>query len=111
MNTTKQITTIQLSDMSYVSGLQQTNHDPFSSDVSGLYSNNNQITSHSALRNSTKRNDIVLDPFCGSGSTLIAAALEGRNSIGIDADKHACDITVARCRERNIEYNFVEDSL
>ena len=59
----------------------------------------------------TPTGGVVLDPFCGSGSTLIAAALEGRNSIGIDADKHACDITVARCRERNIEYNFVEDSL
>lgn len=40
--------------------------------------------------------DTVLDPFMGSGSTLIAAHLHGRQGIGIDTDKHYCDLAVKR---------------
>ncbi len=36
------------------------------------------------IRASSNEGDIVLDPFCGSGSSLIAAELEGRAWIGID---------------------------
>lgn len=38
-------------------------------------------------------NDTVLDPFCGSGTTMIAALRNGRNSIGIDIDKEYCRMT------------------
>ncbi len=34
--------------------------------------------------------DTVLDPFCGSGTTMIAALRTGRNSIGIDIDPEYC---------------------
>jgi len=32
----------------------------------------------------SKPGDIVLDPFCGSGTTLVEAKLTGRHSIGLD---------------------------
>jgi site-specific DNA-methyltransferase (adenine-specific) len=32
---------------------------------------------------------IVLDPYCGSGSTAIAARLEGRRFVAIEVDKAA----------------------
>jgi site-specific DNA-methyltransferase (cytosine-N4-specific) len=32
----------------------------------------------------TRVNDLVLDPFCGSGTTLIEALLSNRNAIGVD---------------------------
>lgn len=43
-------------------------------------------------------NDIILDPFCGSGTTLVAAALCGRNSIGIDISKEACELSEKRLK-------------
>lgn len=42
---------------------------------------------------------IVLDPYGGSGTTGIAARLEGCDYILIDTDKHYCDIATNRCRE------------
>ncbi len=34
--------------------------------------------------------DIVLDPFCGSGTTMIAALRAGRNSIGVEIEPEYC---------------------
>ena len=50
--------------------------------------------------------DTVLDPFCGSGSTLVASQLLGRNSIGIDIDPDAIELT-----ERRLANPVVSDSL
>ena len=50
--------------------------------------------------------DTVLDPFCGSGSTLVASQLLGRNSIGIDIDPGAIELT-----EHRLANPVVSDSL
>lgn len=39
---------------------------------------------------------IVLDPFCGSGSTIIAARLEGFRAVGIDLSNEYCEISRKR---------------
>lgn len=44
----------------------------------------------------TKPNDIVLDPFCGSGTALVAATLLDRNYLGIDKASEAIDLTNSR---------------
>ena len=44
------------------------------------------------LRNSTKRGDLVLDPFGGSGSTLIAADRVGRVARLVELDPRYCDV-------------------
>lgn len=41
------------------------------------------------IRISTDPGDCVLDPFCGSGTTLVAAKLLGRNYVGIDRNPSA----------------------
>lgn len=44
----------------------------------------------------TDAGDLVLDPFCGSGTTLVAAKLLGRSSIGIDISEEAVDLAQRR---------------
>lgn len=40
----------------------------------------------------TDENDIVLDPFAGSGTTLVAAKMLRRNYIGIDISSDAVEL-------------------
>lgn len=40
--------------------------------------------------------DIVLDPFCGTGTTLLAAIKARRNSIGVEIDNQYCKLTYDR---------------
>jgi DNA modification methylase len=42
--------------------------------------------------------DVVLDPFCGSGSTSIAASRAGRNSISSDIEASYLETAIARLR-------------
>jgi site-specific DNA-methyltransferase (adenine-specific) len=44
----------------------------------------------------TDEADLVLDPFCGSGTTLVAAKLLNRNYIGIDINEEAIGLTQSR---------------
>lgn len=43
--------------------------------------------------------DIVLDPFCGSGTTGAVAAQEGRDFIGIEINPDYCEMSRQRIRE------------
>ena len=49
-----------------------------------------------AIRNSSKSRDIVLDPFGGSGSTLIAAERTGRRARLVELDPKYVDVIVQR---------------
>jgi DNA modification methylase len=48
------------------------------------------------LRNSTRRGELVLDPFAGSGSTLVACEATGRAARAIELDPRFCDVIVGR---------------
>ena len=48
------------------------------------------------LANSTRVGQRVLDPFCGSGSTLVASHLLARRGYGLEVDPAYCDVAVAR---------------
>ena len=49
-----------------------------------------------AILNSSKTDDIVLDPFGGSGSTLIAAEQAKRRCIMIELDQKYVDVIIKR---------------
>ena len=49
-----------------------------------------------ALRNSSARRGIVLDPFAGSGSTLVGCERLGRRARLLELDPAYCDVVVAR---------------
>ena len=42
--------------------------------------------------------DIILDPFLGSGTTCAVAKRLRRTSIGVDIDEHYCEIAAQRCQ-------------
>jgi site-specific DNA-methyltransferase (adenine-specific) len=45
--------------------------------------------------------DIVLDPFCGSGTTMIAALRNGRNSIGVEIEPEYCRMAARYLKAEN----------
>ena len=49
-----------------------------------------------AIRDSSNRNGIVLDPFCGSGTTIIAAERTARRAAVMEIDDHYCDVAIKR---------------
>ena len=48
------------------------------------------------IGNSSRPGDRILDPFCGSGTTLIACERTGRRGIGIELDPRYVAATIAR---------------
>lgn len=49
-----------------------------------------------AIRDCSKRGDIILDPFAGSGTILLAAERTGRKAAAIELDPHYVDTAVKR---------------
>lgn len=49
-----------------------------------------------AILDCSKRKGIILDPFAGSGTTLVAAEKTGRLGFGIELDPRYCDVIVRR---------------
>lgn len=52
------------------------------------------------IKNSSMTNSLVLDPFAGSGSTLIACEQTGRICYAIELDEKYCDVIVKRYIEQ-----------
>ena len=50
------------------------------------------------IRIATEPGDLVVDPFCGSGTTLVAAAILGRKFFGIDTSSEAVELANRRTK-------------
>ena len=53
--------------------------------------------------NSSKKGDVVIDPFLGSGSTLLACERTGSVCRGVELDPHYCDVIIARWEDETGE--------
>ena len=45
--------------------------------------------------------DTVVDPFCGTATTMVAALKHGRNSIGVELDTAYCKMAASRLMNEN----------
>ena len=68
-----------------------------------------------AIKILTYKNDIVLDPFCGSGTSLVAAEVSGRRWIGIELSPNYSEVSRERVqhfvdRNKQIELEFKKGS-
>jgi DNA modification methylase len=55
-----------------------------------------------AIRNSSKTQDTVLDPFAGSGTTAYVARKLGRRSIGIDLNESYLEMAARRLQQQSL---------
>jgi DNA modification methylase len=55
------------------------------------------------VRHYTEEGDLVVDPFCGSGGTALAALMEGRKAVAIDRSPAATFITKNYCTPVDVE--------
>jgi len=63
-----------------------------------------------AIRNSSRKGDLVVDPFAGSGTTLIAAEKTGRHASLIELDPKYVDVIIRRWQDFTGETAVLERS-
>lgn len=84
-------------------------HSSFASGETGFHPTQKPIRLMQALIElTTCKGQVVLDPFCGSGSTLVAAKLTGRKYIGIELDARYADIATQRLDAVNVQADYLK---
>lgn len=50
------------------------------------------------IESSSRQGELVLDPFCGSGSTAVAAILSGRRALTVELTEHDAELALGRIK-------------
>jgi len=58
-----------------------------------------------------KREGLVIDPYCGSGTTLVAAKILGHNFIGIDISKEYVEFSEKRLKNYKAEEKYANEEI
>jgi modification methylase len=58
-----------------------------------------------------KKGGLVIDPYCGSGTTLVAAKILGHNFIGIDISKEYVEFSEKRLKNYKAEEKYANEEI
>lgn len=83
--------------------------DPYSWTKHTIHGNSPVEIPRQCLLRFTKKGELVLDPFCGSGTTLVVAAHLRRKAIGIEINPKIVDIAKINLEQHKLE--FEDDEL
>lgn len=57
------------------------------------------------LEQFSRPGDVILDPYMGSGTTLVAAKMLGRKAIGVEIEERYCEIAVRRLQQQVMTFD------
>ena len=83
----------------YIVGFTHTTKDKFAHKHPAIFP---EKLASDHIKSWSNKGNLILDPFCGSGTTLKMAKLLGRDYIGIDVSQKYCDISKQRVSQEPI---------
>lgn len=71
-----------------------------------LHPNQKPLGAVSKLLSSfSNKTGLILDPFCGSGTTLVAAGQCGRRAVGIEIEERFCEVAAMRLSQQWLDFD------